>query len=230
MPIFNHSAQVAPECGHKIELPFSHVLYEVPQFGENQFFASKLAGLETSRHAEDHGLTYNAGRGPGKEGSRVDFPKAQLAKKGTKSSQFFGEHRSDRFNGYISRTDSRAPGNQDCMRAVFLNDRSDRIGDDVPIVRDHLVKNYFMLLLLSRLFHPVPAFVVGKSAGAGYSQNGKYKRLGSMGLMSFGTHGGYLPEFGVWNSPNPPAEHCQVIKSLRDSIGPFGLDNPQQRG
>jgi len=169
------------------------VLYKVPKFGKNEFFASKLAGLETSRHAEDRRLTYNAGRGPGKEGSRADFLKAQLAKKGTKGSQFFGEHGSDRFDGYISRTDSRASGDQDCMRAVFLNDCSDRIGDDVPIVRGHLVKNHFMLLLLSPLFHPVSALIIRKAPGAGYSQNGEYKRLGSTGLMFFGTHGDTFP-------------------------------------
>jgi hypothetical protein len=189
MPIFHHSAQVAPECGNKIESPFSHVLYEVPQFGEDEFFASKLAGLETSWHAEDRRLTYNAGRGPREESSRADFLKAELAKKGAKGSQFFGEYGSNCFNGYISRADSRASGYQDCMRAVFLNDCSDRIGDDVPIVRGHLVKNHFMLLLLSPLFHPVSALIIGKAPGAGYSQNGKYERLGSLRLMFFGTHG-----------------------------------------
>ncbi len=52
---------------------FLHVLYEVPQFREDEFFAGKLAGLETAGNAKDQGLTDQACCGPGQQGSRVDF-------------------------------------------------------------------------------------------------------------------------------------------------------------
>ena len=108
-------------------LGFVDVLYQVPQFREDEFFAGKFARLVAAWYAKDQGLTDDASRGPGKERSRVDFFIAQLAKKGTKGSQLFGKHGSDCLYGYISRTDPGASSHQDCMRVMFLNYRADRI-------------------------------------------------------------------------------------------------------
>lgn len=151
------------------------VLHKVPQFRKDEFFAGKLAGLETSWDAKDEGLTDQACCGPGKEGGRVDFFIAQLCKEGPKSSELFGEHGSDCLDSHIITADPRASSHENCMRAMLLNDRADRIGNHILVVRDHLVKNHFMLFLLGPFFHPVSALVIGKAASAGYSQNRKYK-------------------------------------------------------
>ncbi len=151
-------------------------------------FAGKLASLEAAGYAKDEGLTDHACCGPGQNSGRVDLLIAQLGKEGTKGSELLGEHGADCLDSNISMTDPSASSCQDYMRAVLLNDCPDRICDDIIIVRDNFVKNDFVLLL-GPFFYPVSALVIGKAAGAGYGQNGKYKRLGSMGLMFFGTHG-----------------------------------------
>jgi len=155
-------------------LIFLHMLYEVPQFGKDEFFAGKFAGLEAAGYAKDQGFTDNAGSCPGEEGGRVDFLIAQLAKKWTKGGKLFGKHGPDCLDSHISRADSRAPAHQDCIRVMLLDDRANRIRYDILVVGDHLVKSDFMLFL-GPLSHPMSALVISKAAGGRYGYYCEHK-------------------------------------------------------
>ncbi len=164
LPSASESASVLSRVGLSVILV--QVFYKMAQFREDQFFAGKLTGLEAARHAKDQGLIHHAGCGPGKEGGRVDFLIAQLGKKGTKGGELFRKHGSDCFDSYVRRADPCAAGHEDCMRRVLLNDCANRIRNDILVIGNHIMKNYFMFLLFGPLSHPVSALVVGKAAGS----------------------------------------------------------------
>jgi len=131
---------------------------------------------------------YHPGRGPGEEGGRVNFLITQLGKKRTKGRELFRKHGPDCFDSYVRGTHPGAAGDQDGMRGMLVNDCSNRILNDVLVVRDHIVKDHFVLLP-GLLFHPVSTLVINKAAAARNRYDGKFEGLWGVCFVGFCAHG-----------------------------------------
>jgi len=142
------------------------MLDEMTDFRENQCFTGKLACFDAPGNAKQDGLFDDAGSSTGQQGSRIDFFKTELSKKGPKCRELLSKDWTNGLNGYIFVADARAAGDKDNLGIMISDHFKNRSGDGSGLVGNHLVPYNLVPFLFGPFPDPFAAFVVCRRTGA----------------------------------------------------------------